>query len=304
LKVQSEIANAIAETYKALRHQQIAQSGQAGIRELENRFQVEDEKVRKARLTVDKLRVELNISDAWASAESPSPFMTADTLRKLESLRIETKAEYVRQATLLEQLKSLQKELGPEGLAPAISTAAPDAVLSAYIEHLGTAEQQLVGLTKEYGPQYPEVVKVKSQIEGLHNKIKTRVEGTMLGLYVRVLSLSDSLENLNKEVALAITNDVVRVNESRPYFEARRNVEELTRFRQMLDWKIASEKLDLGLPKTAMVEIVDRAAPALRPVSPNLPRALALIAFGVLLDIAGFRLLAGRAGAGSEPRPA
>jgi hypothetical protein len=68
--------------------------------------------------------------------------------------------------------------------------------------------------------------------------------------------------------------------------------------------KIASEKIDLGLPKTAMVEIVDRAAPALRPVSPNLPRALALMALGVLLDIAGFLVLAGRPGAGSEPLPA
>jgi hypothetical protein len=96
----------------------------------------------------------------------------------------------------------------------------------------------------------------------------------------------------------------VRANQVRPYFEAKRDLEELQRFRQVLDMKLASEKVELDLPKTTMVEIIDQAAPALRPVSPNLPRALALIAFGVLLDIAGFRLLAGRAGAGSEPRPA
>jgi beta-lactamase regulating signal transducer with metallopeptidase domain len=144
----AKIANAIAEAYKALRHQQFTQSRQEGIKAPEDRLQEEEEKVKKAQQQVDRLRVELNISDALASAESPSPLMTADTLRKLESLRIESRAEYVRQATLLERLKSLQKELGPEGLAPAISTAAPDAVLSSYIEHLGTAEQQLVGLAK------------------------------------------------------------------------------------------------------------------------------------------------------------
>jgi uncharacterized protein involved in exopolysaccharide biosynthesis len=295
------IANAIAEDYKAVRHQQFTQLRPEGIKALEDRFQVEDEKVRKARLTVDKLRVELNISDALASAEGPAPLMTADTLRKLESLRIESKAEYVRQAALLERLRTLQKELGPEGLAPAISTAAPDEVLSSYTEHLGTAEQQLVGLTKEYGPQHAEVVKVKSQIEDLHNKIKTRVEGIMLGLDAKALSLSKSLDSLEKEVALATTNDVVRANQTRPYFEAKRELEELLRYRQILDYKIASEKIESELPKTARVEIVDRAAPALRPVSPNLPRALTLILLGVLLDIVGLMMLTRRPGAALEP---
>jgi uncharacterized protein involved in exopolysaccharide biosynthesis len=52
----------------------------------------------------------------------------------------------------------------------------------------------------------------------------------------------------------------------------------------------------LGLPNTAIVEIVDRAAPALRPASPNLPRPLALIALGAILDIAGWLMLTGRPG--------
>jgi uncharacterized protein involved in exopolysaccharide biosynthesis/beta-lactamase regulating signal transducer with metallopeptidase domain len=300
----AKIANAISEAYKALRHQEFTQSRQEGIKALEDRFQAQEEKVKKAQQMLDKLRVELNINDVSATAESPAPLMTAETLRKLESLRIESKAEYLRYATLLERLKSLQKEFGPEELAPAISTTAPDAVLSSYVEHLGAAEQQLVGLNKDYGPQHAEVVKVKSQIEDLHNKIRSRVDGVMLGLDARVLTLSNSLDNLDKEVALAITNDVVRANESRPYFEAKRNLDELQRFRQLLDYKIASEKVETELPKTAMAEIVDRAAPALRPVSPNLPRALALILLGVVLDIAGFMMLTRRSGAASEPLPA
>ena len=107
------------------------------------------------------LRMELNISDAMASGDGPSPLMTADTLRKLESLRIESKAEYVRQVTLLDRLKSLGKELGPEGLAQAIPTAAPDTVLSSLLEQLTMAEQRLVALEKEYGPEHAEVIKVQ-----------------------------------------------------------------------------------------------------------------------------------------------
>src|ERR1035437_9938477 len=48
---------------------------------------------------------------------------------------------------------------------------------------------------------------------------------------------------------------------TRPYFEAKRSLEELQRFRQILDGKIAYEKIDVDLPKTPMVEIVDKAVP-------------------------------------------
>jgi hypothetical protein len=68
--------------------------------------------------------------------------------------------------------------------------------------------------------------------------------------------------------------------------------------------KIASEKTDVKLPKTMMVEVVDRAVPALRPTSPNLPRELAMIVLGVLLDLAGLLLLRGRSRTDADPRPA
>ena len=54
---------------------------------------------------------------------------------------------------------------------------------------------------------------------------------------------------------------------TQPYFEAKRNLEELQRFRQILDAKIAYEKIDVDLPKTMMVEVVDKAVPAASPSS-------------------------------------
>ena len=59
-------------------------------------------------------------------------------------------------------------------------------------------------------------------VEDLHTKIKSRVDGIMLGLDARVLSLSNSLDNLEKEVEQATTNDVAKANQTRPYFEAKR----------------------------------------------------------------------------------
>jgi Mg-chelatase subunit ChlD len=48
---------------------------------------------------------------------------------------------------------------------------------------------------------------------------------------------------------------------------AQRELDELHRFRQVLDAKIAGEKTDVALPKTMMVEIVDKAVPASSPSS-------------------------------------
>ena len=60
------------------------------------------------------------------------------------------------------------------------------------------------------------------------------------------------------------------LQKTEPYFEAKRQLEELQRFRQILDTKITSEKIDVELPRTGMVEIVDKAGVPQRPQSPSL----------------------------------
>ena len=144
-------ANAIADAYKTHRQEQRAQLSRGGIKALEERFAEQEAKVKAAQERVDNLRKELNISDAMASGDGPSPLMTAETLRKIESLRIESQAEYVRQATRLDRLKNLGKELGPEGLAQAITTDAPDTLLTSLLDQLTMAEQRLIALEADYG---------------------------------------------------------------------------------------------------------------------------------------------------------
>ena len=61
------------------------------------------------------------------------------------------------------------------------------------------------------------------------------------------------------ELNLALKNRNGPDEKNQPYLEAKRNLEELQRFRQILDLKIASEKIDTDLPKTMMAEIVDKA---------------------------------------------
>ena len=282
----ANIANEIAVAYKRHRQDQRKEMSQGGIKALEDRFEKQEEKVRAAQTNVSRLRKELNIADVMASSDGPSPLITAETLRRIESLRIESQTEYTRQKTLLDGLKKLKGQLGSDGLAQAIPSAVQDPLLGTLLEARIGTEQTLVRLQKEYGPQHAEVLKAKAGAEDLQNKITNRVDGIIGGLELRVNALKSSLEDLEREVGKATTNDIANASQSQPYFDAKRNLEELQRFRQILDMKIAAEKIDVELPKSTMVEIVDTAKAGLRPVRPNKPLNIALgIIIGLIVGV-------------------
>jgi len=278
----ARLANAIAETYRNYRLSDRKQLSMGGIKALEERWTEQEQKVRKAQEEVDRLRLELQIPDAYAVENSPAPLMTAETLRRLESLKIESQTQYSQQATLLKKLK----ELSPEKLAQAIPTAAEDPLLTTLLEQLTIAEQRLLIVKKDYGSEHPEVQKAIGQVDDIRKRIQARVDGVLVGLDAKVAMLKEGVENLQSAVDKALQVDIEKARQSRPYFDAKRDLEELQRFRQILSTKIYAERTDLDLPKTSMVEILDPAKPGLRPVRPNKPVNIALgIVIGLVVGV-------------------
>ena len=277
------LANEIAKTYQAYRLDQRRKFGMEGIKSLEDTFKGYEEKVRQAQKKVDDLRVELRVPDAVVSENVPMVLLSAESLRHIEGLRIEGEAEYVKQKTLLEQLQSLDLT----NLIQTIPTiGAQDKQLDEYLSALALVDQKLISLQKELGPEHTEVRKALAQQDDLKEKIRDRALGIMSGLQARVTATGRSLEALSNEVAKAQDSDVEQANKSRPYFEAKRDWEELVRFSQILQTKIAMEKTDLQLPKNSVVEIIDTAKPGLRPVRPNKPLNIALgIIIGLVVGV-------------------
>ena len=106
---------------------------------------------------------------------------------------------------------------------------------------------------------------MEGQMEDLHNKIKNRVEGIMLGLEARVLSLSNSLDSLNEEVAKATTNDVA--SQPKPALfrgQAQPGGTPALPPDPRHEDRLREDRRG-SCPRPAMVEIVDRAVPRLAP---------------------------------------
>lgn len=276
-----DIANAVALTYQTYRVQERKRLTVGGIGALTNRLDDMTKQVQAQQKEVDSLREKLQIPDSVIQADAPSQLVTQDQLRRILQIQIEAKAEMDRQKKLLEELKS--RASNPEELAQVIPTSGvQDPLLTTLLENLALTQQKLVSLQQEFGPAHSEVLKYSAQVDDLKNKVKERVAGFLSGLEAKVASMEASLKSTQTQVEEAKAADVAEANRGRPYWEAKRKLDELQRIRNAVYIKTEAEITDLRLPKTGMVEIVDTAKTAITPYSPK--RALN-ITLGVIIGL-------------------
>lgn len=278
----SRIANAIAETYRDYRLSQSRELAMGGIRVLEERFEEQEKKVQQAQKEVDRLRGELGVSDADAVGTGPSPLLEAETLRRLEGMRIEKEAMYVQEEKLIQQLKATPAA----DLKLVLPTAVTDPQLAELLTQLNYVQQERILLKKDLTDDHPSVLTATRRIQDLERKISERTEGILKGLEVRVAAIKEAWDSLKTNVANAKLVDIAKAEKSRPYFEAKQRLEEFLRFRSILNMKLASEKIDVAIARSKMVEIVDRATPSMKPVRPNKPLNIILgVVIGLIVGV-------------------
>ncbi|MGA4643822.1 GumC family protein [Limisphaera sp. 4302-co] len=262
----ADIANAIARSYEHYRIEQRKKLSMGGIAVLMERLEEHQKRIDETQRELDRLRRELQISDVDAAGTGPTLLLEAETVRRLEAMRIEAQSQYEAEAKLLEQLKSVPRDQLPQVISAAMRD---DPQLTELLQSLNLAEQTLIQLRRDYADEHPTVVTVRKQIEELKRKITNRVDGLLLGLEVRVASLKERLDSIVAAFEDARKKDIEKVEKSRPYFEKKRELENLIAFQRVLENKLKAERIDVDLPKTAMVTIVEQAKPGIRPVQPN-----------------------------------
>jgi uncharacterized protein involved in exopolysaccharide biosynthesis len=299
-KEAAQLANEVASAYQAYRKEERSNLSSDGLDALNKKLEEQEDKIATQAKAVDDLRVSLSVPDAIANADAPAMLLTAGNLQKLETLRIEKESQFAGEENLLRSLTNLDRGK----LEQAILTTTPDTFFSALLEQRSYAEQRLVVLKKDYGPSHPEYTKVNEQIDDLNKKIASRLDGIMMGLAKRVESLKTGLDLLVAQVENAKTRDVSTAAKTRPYFEAKRKLEAVQRYSQLLQMRFASENIESSLPKSSMVQIMDPAHSPDHPSFPNRGRALGSMGFGLLLAISGLMVTFSRPSAKANPAPA
>jgi hypothetical protein len=75
------------------------------------------------------------------------------------------------------------------------------------------------------------------------------------------------------------------------YFQAKQELQKMIELHKLLQAKIAEEKIDLQIPKTTIVQIVDATQPPQSPASPNRFLGAVSLAIGFATSFGGWRLL-------------
>lgn len=280
-KEAAEIANAIAEVYQNTRQEARANLSEKGIDALKEELQVQTRKVEEAQKVVDTLGQELSISDV-GDIYSLTSTLEPETVRNIERDRVRAESEHAAATTLLSSLKAM-----PRGdLRKAIPSAYPDPAMNELLAQLAQAEQKLVVSQQDLGKDHPDIEKLAALIVTLNKQVEARIDGVLLGLEGVVASKRGTADSLKNQVDEAKSLDAKNRELYRPYFAAKRDVETQIRIRDTIFMRILQETVDAKIPKGVMVEIVDIAQEANRPVSPNLYLNISLgVVVGLIMGL-------------------
>ena len=146
-------------------------------------------------------------------------------------------------------------------------------------------------LTKEYGPEYPEVKKTASQLKDLREKVRERTAGILLGLETRIASMKVSLDELETEVARTAEQDRLKDRQLQPYWDAIRDLRQQEQIRQALYVKLGTTCVSPETLWPPGVDVVEAAVPDPRPQALNRRRGGAMALSGVLLCALGVLML-------------
>jgi succinoglycan biosynthesis transport protein ExoP len=276
------LANAIAKAYKEYRLERHAESTSGGIKVLEDKYQSEEDQIRVIRTKADNLRKELGITDTDPQSITPSATLSQEQMRTYNDEMMKGETDYTKFKEQYDQLKALPREQLRDVL-PAIT---PDAVLSGLLDKYHEAQQRFATMTNDYSLENPDVIRVKALVDEVNSQIEARVNGIMVGLENNLNTEKAALDTLRKQVDTAIQKDRDEAARGQPYWEQRRTLANLEDYHRALAAKIETEKIDLAIPKTTVVDITRVGEPGKDPVRPNKPLNITLgLVFGLIVGI-------------------
>jgi polysaccharide biosynthesis transport protein len=278
----ANLANAIAKAYHDYRVERRTQRTVGGIKVLEDQYQSEDQQIQAMHANVDKLRKELGIVDTDPQSFVPTPTFNQEQLKNYHDMMMEGQTRYNRLQEELTQLKALD----PAKLRDVLPSVNPDGALSTLLDKLHESQQDYVTKTNDLGVANPDVIRIQSMISEVNQQIDDRITGIMIGMENKLNTEKAAFDTLKNEVELATKKDQEEAVRGQPYWEEKRKLANVVEFHKLLAARIETEKIDLAIPRTSVVEQTVVAEPGKTPVRPNKPLNISLgLIFGLIVGI-------------------
>jgi capsular exopolysaccharide synthesis family protein len=281
----AQIANGIAEAYKAYRFQTRRELTSQGVEVLQQQYRELEQTVKTNQDYVEELRQKLNITGDQAAAPGFTPTFNSEQLARYHDLQIEGERVYKESFGQLQELQTIAKT-DKNKLRDVLPTVFPDSVLSDLIGKLHESQQNMVTKTNDYALNNPVVTRLQSLIDELNREIDARVDGILLGMQSQVNSKKAALDALTQSVEDSKTKDQEEFKKNAPYYDQKRNLESLLDFQKVLTAKISAQRLEIEAPKNAMVQVTDPAEAGKEPVEPKKTLNIVLgLVFGLVMGV-------------------
>lgn len=278
----AEIANTIASAYREDRLKKYKEISEQTAKTFTQTLEEYEGRVKELQDRVDALRLELKISDYIAEGQGAmGPTLEPEAVRKLDMERLSLEGQCSQLEKFLLELESLDDEKKLESLMGANPN---DMVLNDLISRKNIAVQELSNIDVSYTEDHPDVQRLNNVLETINQQIDERVKSSISGLRSRAATLRAQAEANQKMLDEAKQLDAVNSAKYRPYWNAKRDLENETRLRNLLQLRLGTENIEREIPRASIVQVTDPAEPGLKPVEPNMKLHILL---GIIVGLVG-----------------
>jgi capsular exopolysaccharide synthesis family protein len=278
----AEIANKIADVYKANRQKSQDERTKQGLVELRGQFNAKSNEVVQAKVFVDNLRTNLGIDLISVESAQGAIALDVDTVRQLEQQLNEFTTKLVGKEKLVIGLTNRTVEQ----LRSEMKTVVPDESLSRLIAQHTQAAQDFAARKATVGEENLEYKRAQAILDAVSTQVDDAIRGILNGLRLELDSMRAQRESLKTALDAAKVRSRETGLKVSQFVRALDDFDRLKRVRDAVELKIFQEESDAKLYSPATVEITDPAEIIERPVLPKVSLNVALgVFFGLLVGI-------------------
>ncbi|MFM2081506.1 MAG: Tyrosine-protein kinase YwqD [Verrucomicrobiota bacterium] len=283
----ARVANEVADVYKDWRVEERNRQITAGVEALTKQYEEQMAKVHVAESNLYYLRGILEINDLDPSSIMPSSTLSAETLRRLEGQRVEAEQIYAMIKAYVDQLTHKDKEQLRNILSATTENFVNTSTLREELSALAAAENRLVAMRAELGPENSEFKKLAAQVADLTIKVDAAVDGILISLATKLSAAKAGLDTITAQVEGSKKSDQERATKGQPYYNAKAKLAELKQLADAIQLRANGTEIEKHLPRSTVVIIADRADPAtLKPVKPKKTLNITLgVIFGLVVGV-------------------